>query len=276
MSNDNSSTNDEFFIGYMPKAPRSFARLTTIAVVILLIFVVVAALLQAQNQRELQVSNFEFGEISEITGYLSATPVPNLIIEKGNDLNGNMMYQSVLLVGLGKFGADSLVQHFENQMNIPLAQAQVTLKGSLFYSDGKTLLELTDQENALVKYERTDASHNTPLEKLGEQEVRGEIVDAKCYFGVMNPGYGKPHRSCAIRCVSGGIPPILWARQTDGSTSYFIVLDKNGNTVNQEVLPHIADPVCVKGDIHTYYDWNIIYADMDNIRAMGCSAISSK
>ena len=37
----------------------------------------------------------------------------------------------------------------------------------------------------------------------------GEIVDSKRYLGVMNPGNGKVHRDCAVRCLSGGIPPIF-------------------------------------------------------------------
>jgi hypothetical protein len=27
--------------------------------------------------------------------------------------------------------------------------------------------------------------------------LTGEIVDSKCYLGVMNPGQGKVHRDCA-------------------------------------------------------------------------------
>ena len=40
-------------------------------------------------------------------------------------------------------------------------------------------------------------------------DVKGEIVDPKCFFGVMKPGEGKPHKDCAIRCILGGIPPVL-------------------------------------------------------------------
>lgn len=38
--------------------------------------------------------------------------------------------------------------------------------------------------------------------------LEDEIIDPKCYFGVI-PGKGKIHRSCAIRCISDGIPPVL-------------------------------------------------------------------
>ena len=42
--------------------------------------------------------------------------------------------------------------------------------------------------------------------------LRGEIVDSKCYLGVMNPGEGTVHRDCAARCLSGGLPPMLVVR----------------------------------------------------------------
>jgi hypothetical protein len=54
---------------------------------------------------------------------------------------------------------------------------------------------------------------------LGTQTLIGEIVDSKCYLGVMNPGALIPHRACAIRCISGGIPPVLLVRQSDRSAA---------------------------------------------------------
>ena len=33
---------------------------------------------------------------------------------------------------------------------------------------------------------------------LGEATYRGEILDSKCWFGAMQPGQGKPHKSCAV------------------------------------------------------------------------------
>jgi hypothetical protein len=72
--------------------------------------------------------------------------------------------------------------------------------------------------------------------------LTGEIVDSKCYFGVMNPGAGKVHRDCAVRCISGVIPPA------------FLVQDSSGNTITlllanwkRELLEHIAEPVTIRG-----------------------------
>ena len=75
---------------------------------------------------------------------------------------------------------------------------------------------------------------------LGERTLVGEIVDSKCYLGVMNPGSLTPHRACAIRCISGGIPPVLLVHQTNGTALYFLLTSRHGRPVNKEVLDIVA------------------------------------
>ena len=49
------------------------------------------------------------------------------------------------------------------------------------------------------------------VEELDQRTLRGEIVDGKCWMGVMNPGEGQVHRDCADRCLRGGLPPMFVA-----------------------------------------------------------------
>jgi hypothetical protein len=86
-------------------------------------------------------------------------------------------------------------------------------------------------------------------ESLGEQTFVGEIVDSKCFLGVMNPGQLKPHRACAVRCISGGVPPVLLLRQADGSARYLLLMSREGRPVNQDVLDLVAEPVRVTGEL---------------------------
>ena len=79
-------------------------------------------------------------------------------------------------------------------------------------------------------------------EDLGEVQLTGEIVDSKCYFGVMNPGGGKVHRDCAARCISGGIPPAFLVRDGGGNTATLLLANWK-----RELLDHIAEPVTVRG-----------------------------
>jgi len=63
------------------------------------------------------------------------------------------------------------------------------------------------------------ASNTSPVvEHLGQVELEGELVDTKCWLGVMRPATGKVHRACAARCLSGGVPPGLLIRNDTGTT----------------------------------------------------------
>ena len=95
-------------------------------------------------------------------------------------------------------------------------------------------------------------------DNLGETELKGEIVDSKCYFGVMKPGFGKPHRDCAIRCISGGIPPVLVVKNEKGEAQYFLLTGQNGEPINQEVLPFVGLPVSIKGQLEKMADWYVL------------------
>ena len=77
---------------------------------------------------------------------------------------------------------------------------------------------------------------------LGEVQLTGEVVDSKCYFGVMNPGNGKVHRDCAVRCISGGIPPAFLVRDASGRTETLLLANWK-----PEFLNHIAEPVAIRG-----------------------------
>ncbi len=79
-------------------------------------------------------------------------------------------------------------------------------------------------------------------ESLGEIQLTGEIVDSKCFFGVMNPGAGKVHRDCAARCISGGVPPAFLVRDSCGKTVTLLLAHWK-----RELLDHIAEPVTIRG-----------------------------
>ena len=87
----------------------------------------------------------------------------------------------------------------------------------------------------------------TTTRDLGRVIVTGEIVDSKCYLGVMNPGQGKVHRDCAARCLSGGIPPIFVT--TDGHEQLLLV-GLDGRALGRDVLREfIAEPIQIQGEL---------------------------
>jgi len=82
---------------------------------------------------------------------------------------------------------------------------------------------------------------------LGAVSLTGEIVDSKCYLGVMNPGQGKVHRDCAARCLSGGIPPIFVT--TDGHEQ-FLLVGLDGRALGRDALREfIAEPIQIQGEV---------------------------
>ena len=87
------------------------------------------------------------------------------------------------------------------------------------------------------------------IKVLGMVNLKGELVDTKCYFGVMRPGEGKVHRGCAARCLSGGVPPGLLVRDTDG-VGHVVLLAGEENWEPLHVDPQwAARMVDVRGEL---------------------------
>jgi len=86
-------------------------------------------------------------------------------------------------------------------------------------------------------------------------------VDSKCFLGVMNPGQLAPHRACAIRCISGGCPPVLLVRRERGPPLYLLLVSAGGASVNKQVLDLVAEPVEITGEIEQQGDLLILRAD---------------
>jgi len=101
---------------------------------------------------------------------------------------------------------------------------------------------------------------------LGKQTLVGEIVDSKCFLGVMNPGQLTPHRACAIRCISGGVPPVLLVRQKDGPAAYLLLVSTDGKPVNKAVLNLVAEPVEITGEVQRQGELLILRADPSTYR----------
>jgi hypothetical protein len=120
----------------------------------------------------------------------------------------------------------------------------VIIQGTLIYRDNQRMIEVISDSIQKIPTSTNLASHSIPL---GRQTLIGEIVDSKCYFGVMNPGQYIPHRACAIRCISGGVPPVLVVRKAGGETTCFLLSDAQGRPLNKQILRLVAEPVRITG-----------------------------
>ncbi|MEO6452836.1 MAG: hypothetical protein ABIN97_02125 [Ginsengibacter sp.] len=258
--------NNDFYIGWMPKSPGNFAKHTKKVVLILFSLAITIGVLLALSQKKFDTGNFEFGTLTEIKGIYSNTPVPNLKIISGKDIWGNYSYITAILVGYGKSGSDGIIKTLEEENGTSLDKKEITLKGTLLYNDGKLVVQIDANDKPLLHVSAVTASADLlPHAKdLGIQSINGEIIDPKCYFGVMKPGLGKPHRDCAIRCILGGIPPLLHVQNENGSSNYYIIVGTNGEKMNSAVQNFVAEPVKLKGKLVQYDDWIVMYVNAEN------------
>ena len=269
--------NAEFYIGWMPKAPSTFAKQVKRVLLFLFPVAIVVALLLASFQKRFSTSNFEFGTLTQIKGIYINEPIPVLKVIAGKDIWGNASYITIPLVGYGKHGAVTAIMELEKEKNTTFNSKELTLKGTLLYSDGKTLLQINKDENPVVNIGSTADSSLLPVKKdLGTQTIKGEIIDPKCYFGVMKPGEGKVHRDCAIRCILGGIPPVLKVTNAKGEKNYYFIVGPNGEPMNEAVQDYVAEPVSINARVVQQDDWIILYvADKKFTRISGISLYKS-
>ena len=250
----------EFYIGWMPKAPPSFAKYVKKVLFVLFPVALIVGYLLSTSQKKFSTANFEFGKTTEIKGVYYDSPVPMLKVFDKNDLS-----ITILLVGYGKHGAETAIMELEKEKGVSLNGKEVLLKGTLIYGDGKTLLQVDKNDRPIINI-GAEATASLQQKDLGIQTIRGEIIDPKCYFGVMKPGEGKVHRDCAIRCILGGIPPVLHVQNEKGESNYYLIVGANGEKMNEAVQDFVADPISIEAKLVQQDDWIILYTSKENIK----------
>lgn len=252
-----------FFVGWsgeLPEAQRSIIRKWLIGI---FLFIPVLSYLLVTAQKPFNNHIFNFGNVTLHSGIYHAQPVPILEVTDGS--LPDSVSKSVLLVGFGKFGAEGIMSEIEKQEG-SLDKQQITLQGTLIYGDGKAVLELTKKEQSLIEISLQPNSSLSIAASSVSETRSGELLDPKCYFGVMKPGEGKIHKSCAIRCISGGIPPVFRSVNASGKYEYSIVLGLQGQKINKEILTYVGEQVAMTGEWTEKHGWGVVYVDPGSIR----------
>jgi len=256
----------DFYIGWQDKMPPKNKGFLQRFVVLLFISLPLLAAIVVMLQKPFNNHQFEFGNLKKITGTYYSSPFPILIADEG--ILPDSISQELLLVGYGKFGAKGIMSRIEDTHGL-LSGKKISLSGTLIYGDGKSLLELTEEDQAFLEIIESPMRPAPPMSAPREVKMEGEILDPKCYFGVMKPGEGKIHKSCAVRCISGGIPPVM--RQDpgeEGAYRYYLMVDQKGQSINKTVLPFIAEQVQLKGTTRRFMDWEILFVDLNEIELL--------
>lgn len=230
----------DFYVGYLPKAPAALARRTKTTVVFLFVLALGGAGLFAVSQRTVSTpASFEFGQQRVFEGTLVASPYPALLVARPNASTEQPQYSFYSLVAPGKHGANSAVSNFVG--------SAVRLRGTLIYRDDQTMIELVPDSISAVNGSQAVVAN---FDELGNFTLTGEIVDSKCNFGVMNPGRGKVHKDCAVRCLSGGIPPAFITNDFQGRPATLLLTSEGGRPLPKEAfLSHVAQPLRLRGAV---------------------------
>jgi hypothetical protein len=242
--------NNEFYVGYLPMPSRLRKKLIVL-VCSAIIIVSAAGFIIASSQKKLKGGVFEYGVVKEVEGIFHRMPIPAI------DVRGiNGAQTTIPLVGYGKRGADGNIKEYERSHSVNLEGKMLTIQGSLIYRSGKTILEV--ENKSFIKRISATGANKSESRHYIDTLITGQIIDPKCYFGVMNPGEGKPHRECAIRCISGGIPPMFMVRTKSGDEQFYILRGKNGEDISINILDFVADAAEVKGRSYSYGNWMVM------------------
>lgn len=232
---------DEFYIGYEPVLPPGIARWLRRSAWIAGPLALGAVLVMLLSHGRLADARFEFGHPVDVRGDLRRDPYPSLAVDG----------RRVWLVGQGKHGAEDALAAVDD--------GAVRVRGTRIARGDATMLELTDDpavREAGPSSSRSNA-HPPASEPLNRQRpadgdgsavtLRGEIVDSKCFLGVMNPGAGTVHRDCAALCLRGGVPPMLLVRDATGDDALVLLVGRDGASLSRALAPLAGQPVEVRG-----------------------------
>jgi hypothetical protein len=255
---------DELYVGYGAAMPPRTARRVRRAIALVAALAIAVPLALVAAQAAFAPASFEFGVVRSFEGTVRERPVPILMLDRPGTAGAEPAVTQVLLVAPGKHGARPDVAGLDGR--------RVRVAGSLVYREGHTMLEIAPgsvAEAPLAAKGAIAAVPRVPVEDLGTMTLAGEIVDAKCHLGVMNPGEGKTHRGCAARCIAGGIPPILRVESADGESRVLLLVGPRGEPLDREILHLVAEPVRVTGRVERQGGLLVLHADPAHVRRLG-------
>jgi hypothetical protein len=242
---------DEFFIGYAPPMPAGLVRFVSGIVIVLVFGVLVWAVVIASGHVPLEGGTFEFGHPQRFAGTIVERPYPALRLDETVGASA-----AVLLVAPGKHGADALVRGLDGRHGV--------LTGTRIRRGALTMIEL--EPASLAFAERSAPSFRSSAAQaetvsVDPVTVKGEVVDSKCFLGVMVPGSGKTHKDCASLCLRGGVPPALFVRDRAGESALMLLTGASGEAIDARALEIAGEAVEMTGMLQRQGGWPVLRTD---------------
>lgn len=237
------ASNDDFYVGYAA-APGATKAVALTAAPLLVLIAAAFGYLFAVEQADTGTGEWRTALTVTLEGELVADPYPALLIpgEAGGPAETVFLTTAAKLVPLDRMEG--------------LVGGAVAATGILVERDGKRVLAVNDGAEAIVAGAGPLAGPQT-VTPLGRETLRGEIIDPKCWHGVMKPGEGKTHKACATLCLFGGMAPLFKTTNEAGVSTTYLMTDSAGRPVTEDILKYVADPVAVSGALERRGD--VIY-----------------
>ncbi|MEM7682899.1 MAG: hypothetical protein AAF288_13160 [Planctomycetota bacterium] len=261
MSKSPPPAQEDFYVGYLPTPPRTRKLVLGVSVCVVLGALLLGGAIASQ-QSDPGDGVWDTANETVLQGALVLEPYPALLIPRelgGQPVSDDAPYETVHLVLPGKFGAQQAVQD--------LGPGPSEARGALIQRRGMRMLELKDID-AVRRLEGPPADL-VPADaqaKINPAVVSftGEIIDPKCYLGVMKPGHGRTHKACGMLCIRGGIPPMF---KVDGQPDAPLLLlaDDQGGSAQTLALEYFAEPVRITGRIETRGDLQVFRVNPDGV-----------
>ncbi len=245
-------SDDDFFIGWAetPQIDRRFMMAAGLSVITGTAAVGIGV---AARQRPVGPGTWNMGEIREWRGIATAEPYGML---RTLDLDGTE--RTALLACQGKCGVSAKIG--------ALAGKPVIVKGSLIQRGPHAMIAVVDGLD-WIREDPTGSVGGLAFpepEDLMQVTLNGEILDTKCWFGAMRPAQGKTHKSCASLCIRGGLPPAFYVRDIKDQTA-LMIMTTGGYGHSKDLLPYVADPVTITGQVRRLGDLFLLDAPVSAI-----------
>ncbi len=254
-------TNEDMFIGWSPNPPSVDRRfLLGLGIGAVIAGGGVAGALAAFQQAPGE-GTWDQGDTRDFVGELITHPYPALRVGAQLETDGGLrevraFARPSLLGCVGKCGVHERLAAAERASQ----SGYVAVRGTLIERGDDTMISAIDGPDWVRSVDPRELN-GQPLGlraraeavELGRVTLRGEILDAKCWFGAMRPNQGKVHKACAALCIRSGLPPAFFARLRTGAVRAFVLTDdrpgQSGGPLRDEILARVADPVRVPGRI---------------------------
>ncbi len=152
-----------------------------------------------------------------------------------------------VIAGIGKKGADDYCKAFDGQ-SVEVTGVKIVRNDCFMLGVAQTGIKAINDPLPSIP---------API-RMQDMSLIGEVLDAQCFMGVMNPGYGRTHRACATLCIRGGQPVFFSLGLRGGDPSAgpqtcggngFLLANAASEKINAEILEDVAVPVTLNASL---------------------------